>query len=294
MDVTNLKQAQNKIEIMGLLAEKELSDESNESRIAGSFSIKIDDLNTIKLNFRADRLTKKGDPNPSYDSLKKFYDTSNTIASVGEENATKVYTNHAELNPYFSTKSNTQYTNYRVSFIGEFRGKEEDWKPKAEASVEVYINAIIDEMDKEGEPTGRVVVKGWMPTYSGIEPLTFIAPEEIADAIRDGYEMGQTVLFIAMVNNSRIEKKKEIPMRIGKKVTVEYSFTNELIITGASEPYDEDSETKPYDAGAIKQAIQEREAKIKEASEKAASGQNVQSGQNKPSGKAMGRTPNWM
>ena len=297
MDVTNLKQAENRMEVEGILAEKELSDKSTDDTLMGSFSVKIDDLNTIKMNFRADKLIKNGpktgEPNPSYESLKKFYDTANAIANVGEENATKVYTNRGKLNPYHSAVNNKDYMNYQVSFIGEYRGKAEEWDPRAEVTVEGYIASIYEEVDNEGTSTGRLVMKIWMPTYNSIEPVTLIVPEEIADAVSDGYEVGQTALFIANVVNNRIEKKTETVMKIGKpKITVEYDYTNELILTGASEAYDEDGaerDKKPYDANAIKKAITEREARIKEAADKSKSVNTDK----KPTAAGTGRTISW-
>ena len=145
--------------------------------------------------------------------------------------------------------------------------------------VEMAIASITPELytsgENKGEETGRAIVKGWVPTYSGIEPMTLVAPAEdgIAEAILDDYTPNQTVKFYGDIVNSRAEITKEIPVKIGKprfeKKTI---YKNEMIITNASDAYGEDSETptpEPYDIGAISQAITDREVRLEEEKAKA-------------------------
>ena len=289
-DVTNLKQADNKLEIAGILAEKDLhegkNNNNNKKTIEGYVTFKIDELNQIRVRVSADETKKDGASNPAYENLVAFNQNASSIADVGAENASKIYTGSGQLNPYHSAQSNNDVLGYRTSFITV--SNREEFEPKAQATVELYIKAIVPEVDKEGNETGRMLVKGWMPTYNGIEPLTLIAPVEdgIADSIGDVFQSGDTATFYADVINNRVEVVKEIPVRLGKpKIEKTVTYTNELIITGASEPY---AEEKAYDKGAIQKAIQERDDHIKEAASKA------QKPQNKPSGAAMGRsTKNW-
>ena len=298
-ETTNLRQATNQIECRGILAETDVQQDVNptngKQRLNGTITIKIDELNSIRFNVRADATKKdSNDPNPAYDNIKKFLENSTPISVGGEQSATRVYTKSGKLNPYHSSANNQDYLNYSLSFIGEDKGDAENFEPIAEASVELYVQSIVDEFDKEGQPTGRAIVKGWMPTYNGIEPLSLIAPADIADDVRDAYEVGCTACFFVDIVNNRVTKTTEIPTRIGKPRTkVEYFYTNELIITGASEPYEEGiTEEAPYDGDAIRKAIQERADKIKAAEAKAKSSSTAPS-QARPSGESRGRTANW-
>ena len=168
---------------------------------------------------------------------------------------------------------------------------DEELESKAEFSVEVFISGINPELDTEGVETGRTVVSGWVPTYNGIEPIDLVAEGEVAQAVDSGFEPGQTVEFYGDIINNRIETVTEIPVKIGKprkKVSVE--FKSNLIITGASEAYEEGITPElPYVAETIEAAIQERKNKLEEAKAKAQSGAKP-NGNAKPSGAAHGRS----
>ena len=157
----------------------------------------------------------------------------------------------------------------------------------------MFISAITPETDKDGDETGRCIVKGWVVAYQGVEPITLVAPKEIAGAIEDKFEVGQTVEFFGNIINSRVEKRTEIPVAIGTpKIKIETSFKNELLITGASEPYEEGvSKNAPYSADSIKLAIQERENRKAEAANKKVNAANPF--ESKPSGAERGRQISW-
>ena len=118
-----------------------------------------------------------------------------------------------------------------------------------------------------------------------------VAEGEVAQAVDSGFEPGQTVEFYGDIINNRIETVTEIPVKIGKprkKVSVE--FKSDLIITGASEAYEEGITPElPYVAETIEAAIQERNNKLEEAKVKAQSGAKT-NGNAKPSGAAHGRS----
>ena len=74
-------------------------------------------------------------------------------------------------------------------------------------------------------------------------------------------------------------------MRLGPtRIERTFDYTNELILTGASDAYDEDNAFNP---DAVKKAIQEREDKIRQGANKPAANTTTQS---RPSGAAMGRS----
>ena len=286
---TNLRQANEKVFIEGLVAEKDLSvkTEEGKTKITGSLTVKTSDVNFVKFNVNVNEKTNAGAENKCYAGLVTVMNEYKTIAEHGEEEADKVRVN-GDLNLYTSTQSGANIVGFKSNFYNRLRAGDE-FEPKAEFSVETFISSILPEMDKEGDETGRILVKGWVPTYNGIEPITLVAAEDIGAAVESTFEPGQTVEFMGDIINSRIETVTEIPMAIGKpKRKVTTTYKNELIITGASTAYEEgETAEKPYEAEVIKAAIQERTNKLEEAKAKAQSGQTVTA---RPSGAAKGRT----
>ena len=287
---TNLRQSNAKVFIEGLVSEKDLTvkTEDGKTKITGSLTVKTSDVNFVKFSINANEKTNAGTDNKCYAGLLTVMNEYKTIAEVGEEEADKVKVT-GDLNLYTSAQTGANIVGFKSNFFNRVKANEE-FEQKAEFSVEVFISAIIPEMNTEGEETGRVLVKGWVPTYNGIEPITLVAADDIGAAVECAFEPGQTVEFMGDIVNNRIETVTEIPMAIGKpKKKVKVDFKNELVITGASTAYEEgETPEKPYDAEVIKAAIQERTNKIEEAKAKAQSGQKTNN--TKPSGAAKGRT----
>ena len=286
---TNLRQSTAKVECVGIVSEKDLRvvTEDGATKIQGSLTVKTDETNFIRFNVNVNEKTKNNTDNKTFAGLMTVMEEYKSIAEVGEEEADKVRVN-GDLNIY--TGQNGTIVGYKSNFFNRLKNPDE-FEPKAEFTVEVFISSIAPEVDTDGEETGRVVVNGWTATYSGVEPVKLLAEGEIASAVDSTFEPGQTVAFYGDVVNSRVEKVTEMPVAIGKpRKDVKISYKNELIITGASEAYEEGvTPEKPYEADVIKAAIQERQNRLEEAKAKAQSGQKT-TGAAKPSGKASGRT----
>lgn len=296
---TNLKEALNELTVEGVLHEKnlEIKTEDGKNMISGTISIKTSETNIVTLRVSQNEYTKAGKPNSVYAGLVTVKDEYKSVAEVGNELADKVRVTKGQINPYHNKNTNADTVGFKTNFINRVKD-ESTFDPKAELDVELYISSITGETSKEeetrGEETGRAIIRGWMPTYNGIEPLTFVVPEEYADDIREEYKSGDTVLISADVINSKVEKKQTIPVKIGKpKVKKITSYKNELLLTGISESYEERKENgeavEPYNRDAIQKAIAEREIKIEEAKKDGATATQ----QAKPpvtSGRPM---PNW-
>ena len=287
---TNLRQSNAKVFIEGLVSEKDLAvkTEEGKTKITGSLTVKTSDVNFVKFNINANEKTNAGTDNKCYAGLLTVMNEYKSIAEVGEAEADKVRVS-GDLNLYTNAQSGANMVGFKSNFFNRVKPNDE-FEQKAEFSVEVFISSILPEIDTEGEETGRVLVKGWVPTYNGIEPITLVAAEDIGAAVENTFEPGQTVEFNGDIINSRIKTVTEIPMVIGKpKKKEKIDYKNELLITGATAAYEEDvTPEKPYDADVIKAAIQERKNKLEEAKAKAQSGQRTAT--TKPSGAAKGRT----
>ena len=290
MAETNLRQANAKAFVEGVVSEKDLKvvTEEGKNKITGHLTVKTSDVNFIKFNVNVNEKTKNNTDNKTYAGIQTVMNEYKSIAEVGEEEATRVKVS-GDISP-FTGKNGEKIVSYKSNFFNRLK-VDEELEPKAEFSIELFISGINPEIDAEGVETGRTIVSGWMPTYNGIEPIDLVAEGEVAQAIDAGFEVGQTVEFYGEIINNRIETVTEIPVKIGKprkKVTVE--IKNDLIITGASEAYEEGITPElPYEADTIQAAIQERANRLEEAKAKAQSSAKPTANA-KPSGAAHGRS----
>ena len=293
---TNLRQSDHKVNVEGIVSEVALikNDPNRDPKnvtpgvdnISGTVTVKTDETNFIRFMVNVNSKTKAGTDNKTYAGIETVMNEYKSIAQFGEEEADKVRITNGDINLFTSKTDGSPQVGYKANFFNRVKG---EYNPHAEFEVEMYISNIFPEMDKDDDETGRLIVKGWVVTYNGIETITLIAPKDLASAVESTYEVGQTTKFYGDIINSRVEKITEIPMAIGKpKQKVETTYKNELIITGAEEPYDEE---RAYKADSIKLAIQEREnAKAAKAAE---ADKNSLPFKDTPSGASKGRTLNW-
>lgn len=300
---TNLRQANTKITAVGLLTEKKMeikADTTGVKHIEGTVTVKTSDKNFVTFTVYNKEKKKDGGENKAYAGLVTVMNEFKSVAEVGEDEADYIRVN-GQLNPYRGQNGN-EIIGYRASFLNRIK-QVDNITTEATFETEMFIQSILPEVDKEGEETGRMKVTGWLPTYAGIEPIELIAPEDLADALADTYEPGQTVEFYGDVINNRIVETIEKPVAFGKpKKETRSTYVNELILTGGSDPYDdEESEDEnenngkriPYKVETIRAAIQERENEI--AAEKAGANKKTGTGMkggSKPSGAKHGRVLN--
>lgn len=288
---TNLRQANAKAYVTGVLSEKnlEVKTESGAKSIQGSLTIKTSDVNFIRFNVNVNEITKAGKTNSVYGGMETIMSEYHSIAEVGEEEATKVKVS-GDVNAYTNKNTGKNEIGYKSNFFNRLKEGEE-FEQKAEFAIEMFVSSILPEVNSDGEETGRILVSGWMPTYNGIEPIALVADAEVGSAIESNFEVGQTVEFYGDIINNRIETVTEIPVAIGKpRKKIDVQYKNDMLITGASEAYEIDvSKEAPYEAEVIKAAIQVREEKIAENKAKSQSGTKAKP-TTKPSGASHGRT----
>lgn len=288
---TNLRQANTKAYVVGILSEKalEVKTEEGKTKVTGHLTIKTSDVNFIKFTVNVNEKTNAGADNKCYSGILTVMEEYKSIAEAGEEEATRVKVS-GDVN-VFTTRDGKPGVSYKSNFFNRLKADEE-FEPKAEFSVETYITNISPELNTDGEETGRIVVSGWCPTYNGIEPVELVAEGETGKAVENTFKDGQTVEFYGEIINNRIETITEIPVAIGKpRKKVEVSYKNDLLITGASEAYEENVTPEiPYEDGVIEAALQERKNKLEEAKAKAQSGNKAPAAATKPSGAAHGRS----
>ena len=301
---TNLRQSDNKAKIEGVLSEmtleRKIGDKDSKhpgvEYINGSLTIKSDDVNFTRVNAFSWAVAKddKGNytkENNIFKGLTTIMNEYKTIAEVGEDEATKIRITNGDFN-FYTTQDGRDAIGIKSNFFNRVTG---EYTPKSEFEIETYISAIVPEMSKEGEETGRLIVKGWTVNYDGVKPVVYIAPQEIASDVESTFEVGMTARFFGNMINNRVEIVKEIPMAIGPaRKDVSYSYKNEFVITGASEAYEEGiSQNPPYEKSAMDLAIQERTNRIEEEKAKKVNNANPFNKGSESSGASKGREIKW-
>lgn len=303
-NATNLRDPENEVRVEGYLSEKNLEVKQFDGvdTIVGDLKIQTSETNVLTFRVYTPKLKKDKTPNKIYDGIATVMNEYKSIAKDGKENADRIRITAGQMNPntYFVNGQELYNIQYRSSFFNRVApGKEGDLK--AEAIIELFVKAIVPEMNKEGEPTGRVIVKGLMPLVSSdknnvIEPVDLIAPAEdgIAEAIEDSDVVtpGKTVTFYANIINNVRTYDVEVPVLIGKpRIEKKTERKEELIITNVKCSYDpEDENSKAFDPEVIRKAVTERETRL--AEKKAASSKPANAGSTsgaKSAPKASGR-----
>lgn len=278
-----LRQAEGKTETVGILSDKDLSitTENGKTVIKGNVTVKVSDTNFIQYGIYINEITKDGKENKCFSPMKKVMEEYKSIADVGEDEADKIrITGNFNL---FTSKNGDAKVGYKTNFVHKDISK--NFTPHSEFNeLEVYVTKVYDEMDSEQNETGRVIVKGYVPTYNSIEEISLVAEKDIAEAVKETYKKGDTVAFNGRIENNRITVTREIPVAIGKpKIETKTTYKNDIIIEGASEAYadseNEATQKKAFNDEAIAIAIEKKNAEVKEPSTS-----------DKPSGNKKGRT----
>ena len=256
------------VSVEGIIAEKKLEavkGPDGKDVIRGSLTVKVDDTHMITLNVYVGKLTNAGTENRAYSGMLTVMNEYKSIAEVGVENATKLRCNKGALQPntYIDPSSGEPRTTvrYSASFVNRVdENSKKPFTPQGTFEVEGYINSFREEVGKDGEETGRLVLTLLVPTYKMIEPLELIVPQEIADNFTSIFEVGETAKFFGILENNVIVHEKTVEMAFGTAAPrEEYEYINERIITGASVPYPEET---AYSVEAIKAAMTERSIEI--------------------------------
>lgn len=270
---TTLRQANNNVVIEGILQEVAIKEYQKDGKksLSGKVLIQQDENSVHEIRVYANEKTKNGDDNKIYKGLETVMTEYKSISQVGLELADKVRVTQAELkkNDYLAPDGKMRsYPKFEANFINRLK-EGEPLEPRAEFDVELFITLVKPEMDREGEETGRFIVEGVIPLYNGIlSPQTFIAEGEGAEFVESNFEKGQTVQLYGNIINSVEVIKKEVAATFGKpKTTITTNTTREFLITGGTEPYDEDS-PKAYSPESIKSALVERETYLNSLKEK--------------------------
>ena len=225
-----IRQALNKVDITGVVKEHKLSASKNEKGnkyINGSLVVKAGEFTEITVKVYVEEVNSKGKVKKAYETLEKILKgEEKTMAEVSEEEAVKVRLwGNEGFTPQFKEEM------FKPENVAEVVTKicvelgfgnitidnkitPEDYK--ATFDVEVFVESVEEEIDKSGEETGRVVVKGWCPVFGGsVIPLEFKAgiiqddegDYDFAEDIRSNIDPETTVNFWGDIEFKAIVEK---------------------------------------------------------------------------------------
>ena len=229
-------------------------------RVTQTFGGKTE-TSEIPIGLFATEFTSTGKPNPamrSIQDLKKM----NTAQNVGVDNAAQVRLTGASLQENNFVSRSGQLINgwqIRGSFINEARVSD-----VASFTTDIYIMDMHDETDREGDTTGRLIVKGGIVQYGGrLDVVEFVveAPDTV-EYISRNWEPNTTVTVKGRIRVTSEEQEVESSGWGEDVPDTTTKYIRELIITtGDDQPKEEDF---AYDPAEIKKAFNERKAAIEQ------------------------------
>ena len=267
----------NKVKIEGTLSEINLDygtytkDGQTKERISGTIKIRVDLENgkvlEIPVRMFANKLTNDGNPNGAYSAIQRVKEEMISIAGCPDgatPDCVRLTSGQIAMQEYPNEQGGiTSYPSIQGTFITKI--KAEDCHPQATYEAEIVVANVAPELNKNGEETGRVKVTGVLPGYKGrVDVVNFIAEHDaVKDAITTLWDTNSTVTVAGDLNFSSTTEEflKEMAFGAPKK-EVRTINVSEFIITGGSEPLDEDS---AYDIADVQKGLEERKARLEAA-----------------------------
>lgn len=272
-------QTENKVKIEGILSEVEIRNgEFKQSGtgiempyLAGSIKVRVDqEINKqmtqceIPIKFFAPKFTKQGKENPGYESVQNLEKMISLASAENEEQADRIRITTGSLHEnFFYSKSGQfiQAVDINSNFFTKINKK--DCHPEATFSAVICIGNLKEELDKEGLPTGNLIVEGILPQYGGrVDRINFkVYSQQAIEHINANWNQGDTVKVVGKINFSTITEYTEEVMGFGEPVvTAHTTYTNELIITSGS-PCGLEGDAA-LDIREIQAALNERQTRI--------------------------------
>ncbi len=268
-----MEQATNKINIVGKLLDttfREGKTSAGQAYESCNFTVRVtqtyggrEETSEIPVSIFATQYTSQNKPHPGYKNIQEMKKMK-TVQDYGEAEATIVRMTSANIRENnFVARSGQLINGWQIntSFLNE--GKMADI---ASFNMDIFIMDMHEEVDREGEPTGRLVIKGAVVQYGGrLDVIEFIVEDNDAvNYISRNWEENQTVNVGGRIRVTSQEEKHSASASSWGEELPETStrMVRELIITrGSDEPFDEDF---AYDVVEIKKAFNERKARLEQ------------------------------
>lgn len=216
----------------------------------------------IPVSMFAAQYTKANKPNPGYEQIMNL-STLKTVQNYGVDEANTVRISNANIRENnFMTKSGQLIDGWQIntSFVNTSNNKD-----VASFQLEIFIMDMHEEMDRDGDPTGRLIIKGGVVQYGGkLDVLEFVveAPDHV-DYIQRNWNINDTVTVAGRIRVTSVEETHSAMGSWGEDIPETTTrFVRELIITqGDNQGKEEDF---AYDPVEIKKAFNVRKAMIEQ------------------------------
>lgn len=168
-----------------------------------------EEVSEIPFSMFATQFTKTGGTNPAYQSIQDLRKMK-TAQEYGIDGADTIRiaprSGRIRENNFVSRNSGQVVYNWSIdaSFVNE--GKTAD---VATFNTEIFILNIQDEVDREGELTGRLCIKGGVVQFGGrLDVLNFIVENpDAVEFIRSNWNVNDTVAVVGRIRATVIEEK---------------------------------------------------------------------------------------
>lgn len=269
-----MMQSTNKINVSGKLLDATFGDGTlNDGRHYKRATITVrttqtyggrEETSEIPVSMFAAQYTQANKPNPGYKQIEDLQ-LMKTAQNVGIDEADTVRITGANIreNNFVSRNSGQLINGWQIntSFVNSGAIKD-----VASFTIDIFILDMHPEEDRNGEPTGRLVIKGGIVQYQGrLDVVEFIVENpDTVDYIERSWSINDTVEVRGRIRVTTIEDKpaanesswgEDIPETSTRTV-------RELIITtGSNEPKEEEF---AYDMTDIKKAFNIRKATLEQ------------------------------
>ena len=277
MDKKELKPAENLCTIEGILSEvnlhEDVSKKTNKAYIMGEVKVRTtaqiagENIELeIPVRVFANQTKKDGGVNPAYESIKKL-ESMISIASCGDiDKADRVLFDNAsiQMNEFYGRNDQlVSYPTVRGTFVRKV--KAENYNPTATFSNVIVVGGLKEETDRNGDLTGRLIVKGILPQWGDkVDVVDYIVESEAAKThISTYWQKGDTVRITGIVNFSTTTETEIVEMGFGDpQIKHKTKSISELLITAGSQGA-LDAEFS-YDPEDISAALTKRQAYLAE------------------------------
>lgn len=216
----------------------------------------------IPVDFFATQFTNSGATNPMYESLQNLKKCK-TIQNYGDE-ADTISLSRADLQENnFVTKAGQLVNGFRIrgSFFNQRVSTD-----MATFNVEIVILDMRDEVDRDGEETGRLIVKGALVQWGEkLDVFEFVIenPDQI-DYFKRNFDVNNTAHINGRIRFTSKEVKRQSDASSWGE-TIEDTDTRvmrELVITGGDdEPFDDED---GYDINEIRKGFNVRKSRLEQ------------------------------
>jgi hypothetical protein len=268
-------QSDNNVFISGILNELEIVEGTTKDGrdwIRGTANILVDQEingiaseNIIPVKMFSMRLKKDGTENKVYNMIQSYKEDFTSRAAAEDINdASQVTVNASvEENIWIDQRTGKEVTGFQIS--SNFLKKKRDSDTE---SATFQLSGVViktqEEMDRNDEPTGRLIVKFGVIGWAGkINILTLVAEGNAKAHIEQNWADGDTVKVAGRINMTQKVEKYTEEQGFGEPIErVRTISKRELVITGGSQGgLDEEYS---YDADSVKKACVERLNRIEE------------------------------